>query len=97
MTDLRDFVSAIRRPRLLIRAARFGQIDYNRKRDLARLMRQSDIPAPEQALAKLLEEESLLEQARRAGAAHYSFLRHIDILIAMMAELRLLPVREARG
>lgn len=91
MSDLTDLIAAIRRPRLLIRAARFGQAEYNRKRDLTRLMRTSDLPAPEAALARLMAEERVLEESRRAGAAEYSFLRHIDVLIALMGESRLLP------
>ena len=35
--------------------------------------------------------ESTLEAARQAGLAGYSFLRHIEVLIAMMAEARMLP------
>lgn len=95
MTDLIEMISTLRRPRLLIRAARFGQSDYNRRRDLKRLMAGAELPGPEEALRRLLEEEEQLEGARREGAAAYSFLRHIEVLIAMMAEARLLPQRRA--
>jgi hypothetical protein len=33
-------------------------------------------------------EEERIEATRQSGDAGYSFLRHIEILIAMMAELR---------
>lgn len=91
MTDLLDLIAALRRPRLLIRAARFGQPDYNRRRDLKRLIATTAPPSPETALRALFEEEDRLETARREGAATYSLMRHIDVLIAMMAEARLLP------
>jgi len=91
MTDLVRLLSDLRRPRLLIRAARFGLAEYNRTRDLARLMRTAAVPAPERALAALIATEAELEETRRAGAAGYSLARHIDVLIAMMAEARLLP------
>jgi len=82
MTDLHDMLATLRRPRLLIRAARCGQGDYNRARDLKRLMRLAQTPAPE---------EATLEAHRRRGGAQYSLARHIELLIAMMAEARLLP------
>lgn len=91
MTDLFELISTLKRPRLLIRAARFGQGEYNRSRDLKRLMRAAVVPSPEQALQRLLAEEAQLEASRQDGDATYSLMRHIEILIAMMAEVRLLP------
>ena len=38
MSDFRQMLAEIRRPRLLIRAARFGMTEYNRDRDLKRLL-----------------------------------------------------------
>ena len=49
--------------------------------------------APEGRVAGLLAEESRLEASRRAGAADYCVMRHIDILIAVMAEAQILPRR----
>ncbi|MCU9846894.1 DUF6477 family protein [Defluviimonas sp. WL0024] len=91
MSDLLSLVSELRRPRLLIRAARAGLAEYNRSRDLRRVIRVADTPAPERALSALLAEEERLEATRQAGDASYSFIRHIEVLIAMMAEARLLP------
>lgn len=91
MTDLLSLVSDLRRPRLLIRAARAGLGDYNRTRDLRRLTQASPAPSPDRAVSLLLAEEERLEESRRQGSAGYSLTRHIEILIAMMAEARLLP------
>ena len=91
MTDLFEMLATLRRPKLLMNAARFGQTDYNRRRDLRRLIATPAAPRPEEALRVLMAEEERLEDARREGAAGYSFLRHIEVLIAMMAEARLLP------
>lgn len=91
MTKVADMLKSLRRPRLLIRAARFGLTDYSRDRDLRRLMRTSRTPAPAQALDGLLAQEARLEEDRRAGDAAYSVTRHVDVLIAVMAEARLLP------
>lgn len=84
-------LSRLRRPKLLIRAARFGLAEYDRERDLRRVMRASTPPAPARAVPQLLEEEARLEQIRKAGGAAYSPARHVEVLIALMAEARLLP------
>lgn len=89
MTDFRSLLADLRRPRLLIRAARFGLADYRRDRDLRRLI---DVnTSPDRAFPCLLSEEERLEDTRRAGDAAYSVARHIEVLIALMAEVRLLP------
>ena len=91
MTDLATIIAELRRPSLLVRAARAGIVDYNRARDLRRPMRMSSPPTPERALSALLAEEERIEAIRKAGDASYSFARHIEVLIAMIAEARLLP------
>lgn len=91
MSDFRALLAEIRRPRLMIRAARFGLADYRRERDLKRLIH-ADLPtSPERIVPRLLSEEEHLEQTRQAGDASYSVCRHIEVLIALMAEVRLLP------
>jgi hypothetical protein len=93
MQEFRTFLSQLRRPRLLVRAARHGLQDYRRDRDLTRLIGSPATRHPEAALRRLFEEEELLEETRRQGDATYSIARHIEVLIAMMAEVRLLPHR----
>jgi hypothetical protein len=89
MTELADLVAAMRRPRLLIRAARHGLDAYDRGRHLGRLTRRGDVPTPGAALAVLIEAEGRMEHARRDGAAGYSLSRHVELLIALLAEARL--------
>ena len=89
MTDYRATLAAIRRPRLLIRAARFGLTDYRRERDLRRLI-DGELP-PQLALPRLLEEERRLEEVRRKGDASYSANRHVEVLIALLGETQMLP------
>lgn len=88
MTDFRALLAELRRPRLLIRAARHGMGDYRRERDLRRLVTTS---IPESALPELVRQEERLEEIRRTGCASYSLIRHVEVLIALMAEVRLLP------
>ncbi|HHH89073.1 MAG TPA: hypothetical protein ENK45_00745 [Aliiroseovarius sp.] len=92
MTDITNplaVLKSLRRPRLLIRAARFGLAEYNRERDLKRLMRATRAPSPRRAMEGLLALEAELEAGRKNGAASYSVARHVEALIALMAESRL--------
>lgn len=98
----------LRRPRLLMRAARIGLQDYRRDRDLRRILPQAlfstlKSASPEVALAMmaqqgaallewLTQEEARIETARRAATADYSPLRHIEVMIALLAEMRLTRV-----
>lgn len=95
MTDLLAVLSELRRPRLLMQAARHGIQDYCRNRDLSRLTRSHSVPTPTDALPLLIREEQSVEETRRRGDASYSIIRHIDLLIAILAEARLLPRAEA--
>ncbi|WP_432450104.1 DUF6477 family protein [Aliiroseovarius marinus] len=97
MSNASNLLSQLRRPRLLVRAARFGLVDYNRDRDLKKLMKSTFTPSPEHAVDGLLEEEARLEDTRRAGDAGYSVSRHVEVLIALMAEMRLLPQKGLHG
>lgn len=89
MTDFRALLADLRRPRLLIRAARCGVDDYRRDRDLRRLI--DGTMSPDRALPRLMREEKQLEEIRLSGDAEYSVSRHIEVLIAMLGEIRLLP------
>lgn len=89
MTDFRALLNELRRPRLLIRAARIGLVDYRRERDLRKLVGTPISLA--RAVPCLIDQERALEQIRVSGDAAYSVVRHIDVLIALMAEVRLLP------
>ncbi len=95
MPDLIQSIRGLRRPRLLIRAAHCGLAEYSRTRDLARLMRLGAVPSPERAVARLLAEETEADALRRAGDATYSLRRHIELLVALIAEARLLPRQDA--
>lgn len=93
MTDFSAILANLRRPRLLIRAARFGLQDYRRDRDLRRLL---SVPASaERNIPELLAEEERLEHIRQTGDINYPIARHIEVLVALIAEVRLLPRRMA--
>ena len=88
MTDCRTMLETLRRPRLLMRAARFGLAEYRRERDLRRYV--AEQASPEAMVSSLMSVEARLEATRLAGDAAYSVARHIEVLIALLAEAQLL-------
>jgi Family of unknown function (DUF6477) len=88
MTDCRTMLATLRRPRLLMRAARFGLADYRRERDLRRCV--GGAASPEDTVTSLMTVEARLEATRITGDAAYSVARHIEVLIALLAEAQFL-------
>ncbi|QBF31725.1 DUF6477 family protein [Thalassococcus sp. S3] len=95
MQDLIGMMAQLRRPRLLIRAARLGADDYRRERHLQRLLGYGGLPRSGTALIRLMEMERALNAQRKEDDASYSLTRHLDILIAMMGEARILRASQA--
>jgi hypothetical protein len=91
MTDINTILAKLRRPRLLIRAARFGLNDYNRTRDLKRVMGGTAGLKASKVIDGLIDKEALFEDKRKKGDATYNVVRHVEVLIALMAEAHLLP------
>ncbi|QIE44399.1 hypothetical protein G5B38_01995 [Pseudohalocynthiibacter aestuariivivens] len=90
MNEIMHTLATLRRPRILIRAARIGAADYRREAHLRRYLGQGRLPRSDAALSDLVEMEAALENQRREDNAGYSASRHVDILIAMMGEARML-------
>lgn len=88
MCEISRQISTVRRPRLLVEAAAHGTHAYQRRRDLRRMLRVAIPPTARAALEKLIPIEAELEKRRRQGATTYSFPRHVDILVALLAEAR---------
>ncbi len=88
MTEAAAMLTDLRRPKILIRAARAGVTDYRRDRDLKRLVRDSGGAIPNNALPPLLAEEHRLETTRTGGGATYNIQRHVAVLTAILAEAR---------
>lgn len=96
MNDILSMLKMLNRPRLLIRAARHGLSEYNRDRHLSRLIKDTCIPSPGQAIITLMGEEKILEDKRKLGDASYSVMKHIEVLVALMGEARLLSSKIAQ-
>ncbi|MBK0328328.1 hypothetical protein I5535_13630 [Rhodobacteraceae bacterium F11138] len=90
MQDVMSMLNTLRRPQLLIRAARFGAQEYRRDRHLQRLLGYGALPRSGPALMRLMEIERTLNDQRHENDAGYSLTRHVDVLIAMMGEAQLL-------
>lgn len=90
MNDLLKKLDNMKRPRLLIRAARIGMTEYRRDVDLRRHFGPGPLPRSGAALERLVELESGINDQRRARNASYSSITHVDVLIAMMGEARIM-------
>lgn len=90
MKDILTALDGLRRPSLLIRAARIGAADYRRDAHLRAHFGYGALPRSAAALARLVEMEAEANQQRQSDRSRYSPARHVDLLIAMMGEARLL-------
>ena len=97
--DVHRALARLRRPPLLVRAARLGVSGYVREAALPRLLGGGRVPPVRAALAQLIEMEGAQDAARRQGRATYRAADHVALLIAVMGEAQLLeaqPRAEAR-
>jgi len=88
MCKISSELAALRRPDLLVDAANHGSARYERRRDLRRMLRVAIPASPRAALEKLLPIEAALERRRQTSDKNYSFVRHVDILVALVSEAR---------
>lgn len=95
MQDVLTMLQHLHRPRLLMRAARIGAEDYRRGAHLPRLLGYGNLPRHAQALLRLMEIEAELNAQRMEDDSAYSLLRHIDILIAIVGEARVMQAAQA--
>ena len=97
MQDIFTRLSTLNRPRLLVSAARHGLTEYDRAKHLRKILGIGHLPGPGEAAMRLFEIEQGHNEARKAGDGTYALARHIDVLIALMAEARALQARAAQG
>lgn len=90
MNHILTMLDQLRRPRLLIQAARIGAVEYRRDLHLRRHLGPGPLPRSGESLMRLIEKEAQLNAQRRDGDAGYSIAEHVEVLIAMMGEARLM-------
>lgn len=95
MLDIQSLVTQLRRPRLLVRAARFGIDEFRRDRDLPRLLKCEKTPKSGDAIMQLMDVEADLNNQMRQNVPGYTVARHIDVLTAIMSEARTLAATTA--
>ncbi|TQS73032.1 hypothetical protein ERN12_04460 [Rhodobacteraceae bacterium] len=91
MSDIHIEIAALRRPSLLVNAARIAQGHYRARRDLQRLVPAAPRLSGTDLLMHLVEQEAALDARRRDGRIGYSIARHIEYLVALMSEADKLP------
>lgn len=89
MFNIIQLLENLKRPKILVRAARLGLSNYNRETDLPRITRTHKPGSSSATIDRLLNQEHRLETARKSGDASYSVHRHIRVLTAVLAEARL--------
>jgi hypothetical protein len=97
MKDILSSLDALRRPRLLLQAARIGAADYRRSVQLPRQLGTGPLPRSGPALMALMEMEAEMDARRRSGDARYVAARHVEVMIAMLGEARLLRATRRQG
>ena len=90
MQDVLGMMNRLTRPKLLIRAARLGAEDYRRDTHLPRVLGYGQMPRTADALMQLMQHEAVMNEQRKARDARYSLPSHLDLLIAMIGEARIL-------
>jgi hypothetical protein len=93
MVNIIDILQTLKRPKILVRAARLGLAEYNRDRELRRITKTSRNTCQQTVFDRLLAHENRLEYARCNGDASYSIQRHIQVLTAVLAEAKLIMKR----
>jgi len=96
MQDLLSRLKNLHRPRLLVRTARIGASSYSRDRDLRRIFGYAKPPRSAAAILRLLDYEHELNQQRLGGDAGYTITRHVELLIALVAEAEYLATSPRR-
>lgn len=87
-------LSKLRRPRLLMRAARIGAQEFQRQSQLPRILRNKNLTDEEQVVSELIDIECEIEERRVSGNLDYSISQHVDILTALLAELDLYKMKK---
>ncbi|WP_370229990.1 DUF6477 family protein [Cognatishimia sp.] len=88
--DVLQQITALKRPAILVRAAKDAALSYQRKVHLRRFFGETLPHKNATLLAQLLELEHKSNEQRLAEMAEYSVARHLDILIALIGEAQIL-------
>ena len=92
MNDILSHLAQLRRPRLLMRAARIGAENFKRDIHLPRLLGAATPARHGPALLQLIEIESTMNEQRLCDESGYHLLQHVEVMIAIVAEAQALRI-----
>lgn len=81
MKDIHSRITDLKRPKTLVRAARFAAHAITGTKPMTK-------PSTAARLIVLLEEEIVMEDSRQNGMAGYSYAKHVEILAQIIKEAR---------
>lgn len=88
--QLEDVLNSKRRPKILLKAVGQACKLYSRDRDLSKIIHTTGRIDSTRLSERLLDREECLDQARRTGCASYNLGKHIQILVALVEEIKLI-------
>ena len=97
MKDIMTLLKSLKRPRLLIQAARIGGEHYQRDLHLHRVLGENDRRGTGQTLMQLIDLEAGLDEKRRVQDPAYNIASHVEVLSVMMGEAKILRAQTPRA
>jgi len=91
MSNYQSKLSTLKRPKILIKAARIASQTYRRSRDLSGVLGYSYPTSESLIRQKLFDLEHMINQKRRLGDASYDLKTHVQVLSALLAEVTVEP------
>ena len=91
MLNYQSKLSTLKRPKILIKAARIASQTYRRSRDLSRVLGYSYPTSESLIRQKLFDLEHMINQKRRLSDASYDLKTHVQVLSALLAEVTVEP------
>ena len=90
MQDILARLRGIRRPAILVQAGSIGARSYRRGPALRRILGKAPPPRSAVVLVQLIDIEADLNARRKKTDAGYNLVRHIEVMIALIAEAAIL-------
>ena len=91
--DVFSVLETMKRPKLLMLAARHRLKDYTREKDLKKLTHTDYLPGPSEAILLLVSLEKTMDLKRTEEDGTYNVYRHVDVLGAILGEALLMKQR----
>lgn len=87
MSQFQKRLSNLKRPKILIKAAKIASQTYRRSRDLSRILGYSHPTLDSSIHQQIFDLEHSINQKRRLGDASYDLKTHVQVLGALLAEV----------